>query len=192
MTRERKIREKEIGEPPIQVGWDWLRLPKIGGVAVFSTERGVCTLSFTEKADTAVRNFLETCLKPVTLRQGLGSYGSLLFSLKEYAEGWRSTFDTPLDFLTGTLFQRRVWSVLLEIPYGTCVSYQWVAQRTGNSNAFRAAGNAIGKNPIPILVPCHRVVRKDGNLGGFSSGLSIKKALLEIENCKLPSEASKT
>ncbi len=189
MTQER---ERNSSERPIRVGWDWIQLPKIGGIAAFTTERGVCALLFTGANDSAVRSFLGICPKPVTIRQGLGSYHVLLSSLKEYVEGWRSTFDIPLDFLIGTPFQRRVWTVLQEIPYGTCVSYQWVARRIGKPNASRAVGNAIGRNPIPILIPCHRVIQKNGGLGGFSSGLSIKRTLLNIENCKTPSGVSKT
>jgi methylated-DNA-[protein]-cysteine S-methyltransferase len=81
----------------------------------------------------------------------------------------------------GTAFQQEVWRALGSIPHGEVRSYRWLAEAVGRPNAFRAVGAANGANPIPILVPCHRVVKADGRLGGYSAGLSIKEKLLEIE-----------
>ncbi|MDO8462555.1 MAG: MGMT family protein [Deltaproteobacteria bacterium] len=82
----------------------------------------------------------------------------------------------------GTLFQKKVWKVLLKIPQGKTRSYRWVAQKIGRSKAVRAVANACGKNPYAPFVPCHRVVRSDGSLGGYSSGgVSVKKKLLRKE-----------
>ena len=91
---------------------------------------------------------------------------------------------TPGKFkisLNGTKFQMRVWKELQKIARGKTISYQELAKRIGNKNATRAAANACGKNPLPLFIPCHRVIRTDGSLGGFSSGISIKKKLLKIE-----------
>ena len=88
---------------------------------------------------------------------------------------------TP-DFLTGTDFEKTIWSELIKIPYGRTASYKKVASLAGKPNACRAAGTAIGKNPLLILVPCHRVIKSSGEMGNFSSGVKIKKLLLDLES----------
>ena len=100
--------------------------------------------------------------------------------LKEYFAGKRKKFTVPLS-VSGTAFQEKAWRVLRGIPYGETVSYSDQAQRLGKKSAVRAVGSANGKNPIPIIVPCHRVVAKGGNLGGYAGGLSIKAKLLALE-----------
>lgn len=100
--------------------------------------------------------------------------------LVEYFAGRRTTFDVPLD-LMGTDFQVESWKALGRIPYGKTISYGQQAQDIGNPKACRAVGSANGKNPIPIIVPCHRVVSADGSLGGYSLGLKMKKQLLALE-----------
>ena len=101
--------------------------------------------------------------------------------LKEYFQGNRQKFTVPLD-LEGTEFQTRVWKELAKIPYGKTVSYKDIASRINHKKAFRAVGTANGKNPVPIIIPCHRVIAADGKLGGYSGGLKIKKQLLRLEN----------
>ena len=100
--------------------------------------------------------------------------------LREYFEGKRREFDIPLS-LAGTDFQLSVWHELREIPYGTTVSYGEVAKRIDNPKAVRAVGAANGRNPIPIIVPCHRVIGSHGDLTGFGGGLDTKEALLRLE-----------
>lgn len=100
--------------------------------------------------------------------------------LDEYFAGTRTTFDVALD-LTGTEFQRAAWHALTRIPYGTTVSYAEQAAMVGSPRATRAIGSANGRNPIPIIVPCHRVIASDGSLGGYSLGLEMKRALLALE-----------
>ncbi|WGL59730.1 methylated-DNA--[protein]-cysteine S-methyltransferase [Pigmentibacter sp. JX0631] len=100
--------------------------------------------------------------------------------LHEYLIGNRTTFNLKLDII-GSEFQKQVWAQLLKIPYGTTISYKKLAQNCGNMSASRAVGNANGKNPFCIIIPCHRVIASDGNLGGYSGGLEIKKNLLELE-----------
>jgi len=85
------------------------------------------------------------------------------------------------DFLIGTYFQKKVWLELIKVPYGATISYKGMAVKIGKPNAFRAAGTAIGKNPLLILVPCHRVIKSSGEIGNFSSGVEIKKFLLDLE-----------
>jgi methylated-DNA-[protein]-cysteine S-methyltransferase len=98
----------------------------------------------------------------------------------EYFAGKRKTFDLPLS-TKGTPFQQSVWEQLQKIPYGKTISYSQLAKAINNPKACRAVGSANGKNPIPIIIPCHRVISSDGSLGGFSSGLDIKIRLLELE-----------
>ena len=100
--------------------------------------------------------------------------------LKEYFAGERKDFEIPLD-LKGTEFQKRVWCELLNIPYGTTISYKELAIRVGGENKTRAVGQANSLNPVPIIIPCHRVINSGGKLGGYSCGLVIKEKLLELE-----------
>jgi methylated-DNA-[protein]-cysteine S-methyltransferase len=100
---------------------------------------------------------------------------------RAYFQGRRVDFVDALDLTGATPFQRAVWQSTGEIPFGQTRSYSWVAGRAGNPRAVRAAGQALSVNPLPIIVPCHRVLAKNGGLGGFSGGLPVKKMLLELE-----------
>ena len=100
--------------------------------------------------------------------------------LEEYFSGNRQNFHLPLD-PGGTDFQRRVWQVLTEIPHGKAISYRELARRADCPKGFQAVGKANGKNPLPILIPCHRVIGADGSVGGYSAGLDRKRFLLELE-----------
>ncbi|MDF0642747.1 MAG: methylated-DNA--[protein]-cysteine S-methyltransferase [Nitrospira sp.] len=101
--------------------------------------------------------------------------------LIEYMAGKRTSFTFPLDLSDGTAFQRRVWRTLQSVPYGTLSSYQNLAARVGGKQYARAVGGAVGSNPLPIVVPCHRIVAQDGSIGGFSGGLPTKRKLLALE-----------
>ena len=98
-----------------------------------------------------------------------------------FLAGKRRMLDFPLDLSSGTSFQRRVWQTALRIPYGRARSYQWIASKIGGKRYARAVGNALGANPLPLIVPCHRVVAHDASLGGFSGGLAVKRKLLSLE-----------
>lgn len=104
--------------------------------------------------------------------------------LDEYFKGERKTFDLPVKY-EGSRFQQSVWEILMKIPFGETRSYKQVAIESGNSKGSRAVGNAVGKNPILIVIPCHRVIKSDGKLGGFSGGIETKIDLLEIEGIKV-------
>jgi methylated-DNA-[protein]-cysteine S-methyltransferase len=110
-----------------------------------------------------------------------GVLGAAQRQLEEYFDGERTEFDLPLVDDAGTPFQRRVWAELREIPYGETISYAELARRIGQPTAFRAVGLANGKNPISIVVPCHRVVGAGGSLIGYGGGLERKQRLLELE-----------
>lgn len=100
--------------------------------------------------------------------------------ISEYLKGERKTFEVPLE-IEGTDFQKKVWSELRKIPYGKTISYKELAKRIKNDNAVRAVGTANGRNPISIIIPCHRVIAHNGTMGGYAGGLGIKKKLLELE-----------
>ena len=101
--------------------------------------------------------------------------------LLEYFNGERKSFTVRCSF-GGTPFQNKVWSALCDIPYGETASYSDIAKNVGSPNACRAVGSANNKNPVPIIVPCHRVIGKNGALVGYAGGIEIKKKLLQIEN----------
>ena len=101
--------------------------------------------------------------------------------LTKYFNGVPVDFDIELDLGAGTPFQRNVWKTALQIPYGKVQSYGWIAQEIDNPNAMRAVGGAMGANPLAIIVPCHRVVRSDGGLGGYAGGLHWKRKLIAME-----------
>jgi methylated-DNA-[protein]-cysteine S-methyltransferase len=109
-----------------------------------------------------------------------GPVGEAARQLREYFAGKRADFDLPLA-PEGTAFQRTVWRQLQEIPYGQTISYGELARRVGNPRASRAVGSANGANPLPIVIPCHRVIAGDGTLGGFGGGLPAKQTLLALE-----------
>ena len=108
--------------------------------------------------------------------------------LAEYFEGIRRDFDLPLA-ADGTAFQRRVWDELRRIPYGATISYGELARRIGQPTASRAVGAANGRNPLAIVVPCHRVIGADGTLTGYGGGLPVKQALLALERRVAPAPA---
>jgi methylated-DNA-[protein]-cysteine S-methyltransferase len=101
--------------------------------------------------------------------------------LAEYFGGGRTEFTCRTMFTAGTPFEQKVWETLREVPYAETRTYKWLSERIGKPRAFRAVGRALGKNPLPIIVPCHRIIESDGTLGGYSAGIEIKHRLLEIE-----------
>ncbi len=101
--------------------------------------------------------------------------------LKEYFEKGREEFTQKIGITKGTEFDKKVWLALKEIPYGEIRTYKWLAEKIGKIGACRAVGQALSRNPLPILLPCHRIIESDGTIGGYSSGIDIKRRLLEIE-----------
>jgi len=117
-------------------------------------------------------------------KQDKAPFAEVIRQLQAYFCGELRKFDVPLA-LEGTEFQLNVWNALRGIPYGETISYLQLAERIGKPKAVRAVGLANGSNPIPIIVPCHRVIGSDGSLTGFGGGLSTKKMLLELESKQL-------
>lgn len=157
------------------------RMPSpLGDILVASSEVGVCRITIPNERE---EDFFAWIGQVFGHEQAVVSdehNRPVVEQLQEYLDGRRREFELPLD-LRGTSFQRRVWGELLRIPYGGLCSYQDVAAAIGSPRACRAVGGAVGKNPLPIIVPCHRVIGKDGSLTGFGSGLDTKRFLLRLE-----------
>lgn len=119
-----------------------------------------------------------------TWQQSNAALTPWLRQLEEYFSGHRQQFSLPLD-LRGTDFQLQCWHALLEIPYGETCSYRDIARAIGHPQAFRAVGMSNNRNPIAIVVPCHRVIASDGSLCGYGGGLDIKRKLLDLEQMSL-------
>lgn len=147
----------------------------LGPMLVAATERGVCRLSFNEGPHDLARRFPQA-----DLAEGGAGFAALLQQVTDAVENPGTGADIPLD-VQGTAFQRRVWDELRRIPPGETRSYAQIAAAAGNAKAVRAAGSANGANNVAVLIPCHRVVRSDGSLGGYAYGLDIKRELLERE-----------
>lgn len=150
--------------------------------------RGICQLAFASPAIEANHNPCRSLVGyPSWLRQACQHLDRLTCELHEYFQGHRQHFTVPL-VITGSLFQRKVWSALLTIPYGEVRSYQQMAEEVGQPRAARAVGQANARNPICILIPCHRVIAAKGTPGGYQAGLELKRRLLTLEGFTLSSE----
>lgn len=154
-----------------------MRLGPLGIVWIAGTRRGVVRVDL----GGTKRNFLRRLPEEIAWIEDAGSFASLASRLRRMAGGHATAFDVSLDLRCGTPFQRRVWKAIATIPRGETRSYAWLARAAGRPRAVRAAANACGANPVPLLIPCHRVIASDGTLGGFSSGVAIKKTLLALE-----------
>ncbi len=140
-------------------------LTPVGCLTIFANQDGVTRIEFGKLGQ-------ETACSPI-LRQTCQE-------LDEYFAGDRREFSVPLS-ITGTPFQKTVWSALMRIPYGAIPSYSDIADDIGNAGAVRAVGMANNKNPVPIIIPCHRVIGRDGSLTGYAGGIEIKQWLLDLE-----------
>jgi O-6-methylguanine DNA methyltransferase len=156
-----------------QTPWGWM--------AVSETAKGVDALVLPKTTRRAVLSELHPGSIELQAGQASPRLREARAQLTDYLAGRRQSFDLPLDLSRGTSFQRKVWRTLHGISYGQLRSYQWVALRVGGRQYARAVGNAVGANPMPILVPCHRIVAQDRSLGGFSGGLPTKRKLLTLE-----------
>lgn len=144
----------------------------VGTLLLTATERGLRSLDFVRQ-----KGSLEVDPAWIPSEKALAP---ALAQVAEHFAGTRRRFELDLD-LVGTPFQIEVWEALREIPWGETISYGELARRVGRPGGARAVGGANGRNPLPVVVPCHRVIAADGGLGGFSSGLPVKRALLRFE-----------
>ena len=152
--------------------YSWFQSP-VGKLLLAGTKAGLKLVSFSAGARTKSAD--------ADWHEDSAVFIDVVDQLKSYFAGERKAFDLPL-VLEGTEFQKKVWTALQDIPYGETVSYKALAQRVGSPKAVRAVGAANGANPIPIIIPCHRVIGNDGSLTGFGGGLPLKKRLLELES----------
>ena len=159
---------------------------EIGILSLASTERGLCRVDFPGKSQEMICQLITKAHGPCEFwDENVLGKKSLInqrtqHQLKAYFDQKLKEFSLPLD-IKGTDFQLSVWHELGNIPYGKTVSYKDIAQAIGNPKAFRAVGGANNKNPIAIIIPCHRVLGHDGSLIGFGGGLAIKQYLLDLE-----------
>jgi methylated-DNA-[protein]-cysteine S-methyltransferase len=151
-----------------------------GRLLVASTKRGLVHLAFPEQDVDSVLERLARALSP-RIVEAPARLDPVRHELDEYFNGRRRKFEIELDWTLVGRFGRRVLRVTSEIPYGSVLSYAEVAADAGSPRGSRAAGNALGSNPIPIVIPCHRVLRSGGALGGYGGGLERKRWLLELE-----------
>ena len=149
----------------------------VGKLKLIGSEKGLAAVLWEDDDPKRVRvsEYKENNAYPVLLEAER--------QLKEYFEGKRSSFSLTLDPV-GTEFQKKVWNILSAIPYGTTITYGDIARQLGDIKTVRAVGAANGKNPISIIVPCHRVIGASGSLTGFAGGLKVKAWLLSIEGVK--------
>jgi methylated-DNA-[protein]-cysteine S-methyltransferase len=175
---DRRFRERAAAEGLLDVAYDVVDTP-IGALLVAVTDRGVCRVGFDPEP--------ERDLEPIARE-----FGSRVLrapkavdtpkrELDEYFEGTRTRFDLPLDLRVGAEFRLRVMHELARVPYGSVTTYGALAARAGRPTAARAVGTFMNRNPIPIVLPCHRVVGASGSLVGYGGGLERKEQLLRLE-----------
>jgi methylated-DNA-[protein]-cysteine S-methyltransferase len=152
-----------------------------GKLALTASNRGLDGLFFPGRAP----RLIEMDAHPELFEAAIGQ-------LDQYFAGTLRRFDLPLDLSGGTQFQQAVWHQLQAIPYGTTITYGDLAKRIGRPDRVRAAAAAIGRNPLPIIIPCHRVIGADGGLTGYIGGLHRKQALLDTENAVVQGNGSPT
>jgi len=169
--------KKTIGSEPVKLQrhhYSIIQSP-VGSLMLLADDSVLMGLYFAETAPPQLprQDWTENAQHPVLQRAAK--------QLKEYFKKKRTSFSLPLAF-KGTNFQRNIWREIARIPYGKTISYSELAERAGAPRAVRAAGTSTGRNPLAIIIPCHRVVGKDGSMCGFGGGLERKQFLLELES----------
>jgi len=153
----------------------------LGRMRISATRTGIVRLSFQAEDPEAVLADLAQKMSPKILRASTPAITATRRELDEYFSGRRQVFDVPLDWALTGAFRREVLRITSQIPYGATSSYQRVAAAAGSPRASRAAGSALANNPLPILIPCHRVLRADGSFGQYLGGVTAKEMLLALE-----------
>jgi O-6-methylguanine DNA methyltransferase len=150
-------------------------------MGIVESSKGLQAIALPKRSKRAVESDLRALSDGPLQRGDSARLTAARRQLLDYLAGKRNTFDVPLDLSKGTSFQRKVWRTLQRVPYGKLRSYQWIADRVGGRHYARAVGSAVGANPLPVVIPCHRIVAQDASLGGFSCGLPMKRKLLSLE-----------
>lgn len=163
----------------LDVGYRTVESP-VGDLLLAATDAGIVRVAFAVEGHDAVLESLSTAIGSRVL-QHRKRFDDLCDQLEEYFAGRRRAFEVTLDLKLTRGFRHEVLAALHEIPFGTTASYAAVAAATGRPAAVRAVGTACATNPVPVLVPCHRVVRSDGGTGGYLGGLEAKRWLLDLE-----------
>ena len=156
----------------------------VGHLYVAASANGVCEIDFASSHGQAdvMRRLERRGFRPVANQTAIVAIAE---QLNQYFSGARERFEVPLDFSGITPFTRAVLTATSEIPFGRLSTYRQIAQAIGQPTATRAVGNALGRNPLPVIVPCHRIVRSDSSIGGYTGGLDIKQHLLKLEGVGL-------
>jgi methylated-DNA-[protein]-cysteine S-methyltransferase len=175
---DRQIVDRAGAEKLVDVAYCSVDSP-VGPLTVAGTRRGLVLVSYQPPEDDLLQRLADR-LSPRVL-EAPGRLDEARRELDEYFQGERREFDLPLDWSLVRGFARRVLRATAAIDYGNVSTYATVAARAGNERASRAAGNALGSNPIPVVVPCHRVLRTGGGLGGYGGGIERKEFLLRLE-----------
>jgi methylated-DNA-[protein]-cysteine S-methyltransferase len=177
---DRRLVERAAAEELLDVAYASLDSP-LGPLTVASTPRGLVRVAYAEShADAGVLDELARKLSPRVL-EAPARLDDVRRELDEYFEGRRTTFDLPIDWALTHGFTSRVLQATARIEFGATSTYAGVASEAGSPRAVRAAGNALGANPLPVVVPCHRVLRTGGGIGGYTGGLERKEYLLRLE-----------
>ncbi|SFT00440.1 methylated-DNA--[protein]-cysteine S-methyltransferase [Marininema halotolerans] len=145
-----------------------------------TTTQGLCRITWPTESLETLQSWVEKRIPHARLIEDPIPLANATSQLQEYFAGTRQSFSIPVD-LRGTSFQTAVWNALAAIPYGETRSYSDIASDIGNGQAVRAVGTANGANPVPIIIPCHRVIGKNTTLTGFRGGLQVKETLLQLE-----------
>jgi len=175
------LRARLMAALPRRVGYGRMSSP-LGPLYLVVSDQGLCAIHYHESEDGIVAWGKASDLVPQPDSESIRPFAR---QLEQYFAGEREMFDVPIDLSTASPFAQRVLKATADIPFGHLVTYKSIASEIGEPSATRAVGNALGSNPIPIIVPCHRVVRSDGSLGGYTGGTEIKRHLLMLEKAML-------
>ena len=150
-----------------------------GWLGILGSTTGLLRTTLPQRSEQETRQLFGSSINQATWSPD--SFQDLMERLRIYFGGHKAAFPDKLDLSSATAFQREVWEITRLIPYGETRSYAWVAEQIRKPGAARAVGQALGRNPLPIIVPCHRVLASDSGLGGFSGGIEMKRYLLHLE-----------
>ena len=175
---DRRFRERAVAEGLVDVAYDLVDTP-IGALLVAVSDRGVARISFDPEPDREVESLAKSY--GIRVLRSTRAVDPPRRELSEYFEGTRTRFDLPVDLRVEAPFRQTVMRELARVPYGNVVTYGALAAKAGRPRAARAVGTIMNRNPVPIVLPCHRVVGATGNLVGYGGGLERKEALLRLE-----------